>query len=343
MMNSFFKTVRDFLTDYLPNRRGRSHNTVQSYRDALKLLIAFLREVKGYRLNQIDFNIFTTGLIFEFLDWLAHDRKCGISSVNQRITALRSFFRYAADQDCTLIALSQEIDKKVKSAKAEGKIVGFLSESALQTFLSQPDEKSRLGLRNLTFLVLLYDTGARCSEILQLKVRDLRLKISHPEIFLMGKGKRPRLTPLTPKTVSHCERYLKLFHPDRTAEGDELLFYTVIHSERNPMSADTVAVFINKYAKMARLSCPEFPSKMTPHMMRHTRAMHFYREGMPRIMLAEYLGHADMQTTKIYASADTEMKRKAMTKADAAGKNTPEPIAIWDGDEEMILQLSGLI
>jgi len=341
-MNSFFKTVRDFLMDYLPIRRGRSPNTIKSYREALKLLIAFLREVKKYKLNQIDFSIFNTDLIHEFLDWLSNERECSVSTVNQRITAIRSFFRYAADRDCTVIALSQEINKKVKGAKAEGKIVGFLSEPALQTFLAQPDVKNPKDLRNLAFLVLLYDTGARCSEILKLKVRDLRLNASYSELFLMGKGNRPRLTPLTPTTVSHCERYLKMYHADRTPQGDELLFYTVSHGKRNPMSADTVAAFTTKYANMARKSCPHFPDKMTPHMMRHTRAMHFYGEGMPRVLLSEYLGHADTQTTKVYAYADTEMKRKAMAKVDAVNKSAPEVTAIWDDDEEMILKLSGL-
>jgi site-specific recombinase XerD len=116
-------------------------------------------------------------------------------------------------------------------------------------------------------MVLLYDTGARCSEILQLKVRDLRLNTAHPDIFLMGKGKRPRLTPLLQTTVLHCARYLKAFHPEPSAQGNELLFYTVIHNKRNPMSADTVAAFMRKYGEMARSSCPEFPDKITPHMM----------------------------------------------------------------------------
>ena len=341
-MNNFFKAVRDFLSDYLPNRRGRSPNTVQSYRDALKLLIAFLRDTKGYKLSQIDFNIFSTVLIYEFLDWLKQERKCGVTSINQRITALRSFFRFAADRDCTLIALSQEIDKKVKAVKAEGKTVGYLSENALQALLAQPDEKTSIGLRNLTFLVLMYDTGARCGEILQLRVRDLRIKVPHPEIFLMGKGKKPRFSPLMPKTVSHCERYLKDFHPNRSAQGNELLFYTVIHGERNPMSADTVAAFMKKYGETARLACNELPEKIHPHMMRHTRAMHFYSEGMPRIMLAEYLGHADIQSTKPYVSTSTEMKRKAVEKVDATGKNTPEPAAIWENDDDMIMRLAGL-
>jgi site-specific recombinase XerD len=294
-------------------------------------------------LNKIEFDVFNTELLFEFLDWLKHERKCGTSSINQRITALRSFFRYAADCDCTLVALSQEIDKKLKATKAEGKIVGFLSEKALQIFLNQPDEKNRIGLRNLAFLVLLYDTGARCSEVLQLKVRDLRLNVKHPEIFLMGKGKKPRLTPLMPKTVQHCERYLKAFHPDYTEHGDGLLFYTVIHGKRNPMSADTVAAFMKKYSEMAHLACKEVPQKINPHMLRHSRAMHFYREGMPRVLLAEYLGHADTQTTKIYAFADTEMKRKALIKAGVCEKITLEPEAIWENDEDMILRLSGLI
>ncbi|MDR1537743.1 MAG: site-specific integrase [Clostridiales bacterium] len=135
-MNSFFKAVRDFLTDYLPNRRGRSPHTVQSYRDTLKLLIAFLRESKNLKLTKIDFNIFDTDLIYEYLDWLKHNRKCGTTTINQRITAIRSFFRYAADRDCALIALSQEIDKKIKATKAEGKIADCLSETALQVFLA---------------------------------------------------------------------------------------------------------------------------------------------------------------------------------------------------------------
>ena len=341
-MNSFFKAVRDFLTDYLPNRRESSSHTIESYRYTLKLLIKFLRESKNFKLAKIDFHIFNTDLIYEFLDWLRHNRKCGTATINQRITAIRSFFRYAADQDCALVFLSQEIDKKIKATKAEGKIVGYLSETALQVFLAQPDEKSRLGLRNLTFMVLLYDTGARCSEILQLRVRDLRLNIAHPDIFLMGKGKRPRLTPLSPTTVLHCERYLKAFHPELSPQGDDLLFYTVIHNKKNPMSADTVAAFMKKYGEAARASCKEFPSNITPHMIRHTRAMHFYREGMPRIMLAEYLGHADIQTTKIYASADTEMKRKAMIKANGSHNDAPEPLAIWEDNEDMILRLSGL-
>jgi len=341
-MNSFFKAVRDFLTDYLPIRRERSPHTVQSYRDTLKLLIAFLRESKNLKLSQIDFNIFNTDLIYEFLDWLKNDRKCSTATINQRITAMRSFFRYSADQDCTLVALSQEIDKKIKATKAEGKIVGHLSETALQVLLAQPNEKTRLGLRNLTFMILLYDTGARCSEILQLKVRDLRLNTAHPDIFLMGKQKRPRLTPLLSTTVLHCNRYLKEFHPVSSRQSDDLLFYTVIHDKRNPMSADTVSVFMKKYGEKARALCPEFPSNITPHMMRHTRAMHFYREGMPRIMLAEYLGHADLQTTKIYASADTEMKRKAMIKASGSKNNASEPSAVWEDNEDMILQLSGL-
>jgi site-specific recombinase XerD len=341
-MNNFFKAVRDFLTDYLPNQREYSPNTIQSYRDTLKLLIMFLREVKNYKLAQIEFSSFGTDLIFEFLDWLKHSRNCGTASVNQRITALRSFFGYAAGQDCTLVTLSLEINRKVKAKKQNGKIVGFLPEPALQAILEQPDRKTQIGLRNLTLMVLMYDTGARCGEILQMKARDLRLNTPHPQACLMGKGRKPRRTPLLPKTVSHCERYLKTFHPDHTPQSDEFLFYTIIHNTRHPLSADTVAAFMKKYGEMARQTCPEVPERVHPHMMRHTRAMHYYHEGMPLIMLAEILGHVDIQTTRVYAAADTEMKRKAMEKADPSQKNTPEPTPIWDNNEDMILQLSGL-
>ena len=109
------------------------------------------------------------------------------------------------------------------------------------------------------------------------------------------------------------------------------------------MSADTVALFLKKYGKMAHHSCPEIPAHIHAHMLRHTRAMHLYHQGMPMMLLSEYLGHASEETTKIYAYADTEMKRAAIDKADIVRNETPQSVPTWIDDEEMILKLSGLI
>ena len=109
------------------------------------------------------------------------------------------------------------------------------------------------------------------------------------------------------------------------------------------MSADTVALFLEKYGAMACRVCHEVPPHIHAHMLRHTRAMHLYHQGMPMMLLSEYLGHASEETTKVYAYADTEMKRAAIDKADIVRGNAPTPVPVWINDEEMILKLSGLI
>ena len=192
-------------------------------------------------------------------------------------------------------------------------------------------------------MVLMYDTAARCGELLGMRIRDLRLKVQHPIAYLHGKGNKTRTVPLLARTVEHCERYLRAFHPNEPADSEKPLFYTIIHGMQQPMSPDTVALFLKKYGEMAHNSCPEVPAHIHAHMLRHTRAMHLYHQGMPMMLLSEYLGHASEETTKVYAYADTEMKRAAIDKADIVRNGAPQPAPIWIDDEEMILKLSGLI
>ena len=144
-------------------------------------------------------------------------------------------------------------------------------------------------------------------------------------------------------TLQGLERYLRAFHPNEPADSEKPLFYTIIHGIQQQMSADTVALFLKKYGKIAHNSCPEVPAHIHAHMLRHTRAMHLYHQGMPMMLLSEYLGHASEETTKIYAYADTEMKRAAIDKADIVRNETPQSVPTWIDDEEMILKLSGLI
>ena len=160
--------------------------------------------------------------------------------------------------------------------------------------------------------------------------------------YLHGKGRKIRTVPLLSKTVQHCKQYLRKFHPTADYHSEAPLFFTVIHGTQQKMSPDTVSAFFIKYGSMAKLVCPEVPEHIHPHMMRHTRAMHLYQSGMPMVLLSQYLGHAQVETTMIYAHADTEMKRAAIQKADAVRKAKPAPDEIWADNEEMILKLSGL-
>lgn len=143
-------------------------------------------------------------------------------------------------------------------------------------------------------------------------------------------------------TVNHLLNYLKIFHPDYKNRMDDYLFYTTSHGERHPMSRDTVQLFMKNYGKAARKICPDIPEQVHPHQLRHTRAVHLYRGGMPLSILSEFLGHASEETTRIYAYADTEMKRKAIEKATPKtipGNETP----IWDASDDAVLRkLAGL-
>jgi len=339
-MNDFFKTVRSFIMEYLPNQRNCSENTIVSYRAALNLLVEFLRSQKHMKVHQIGFDTLNRETILEFLDWLEHSRNCGAKTRNQRLMALRSFVKYAGIMDCTQIVLQIDIGN-VPLKNVPGRIVDFLTEDALKALLVQPNPKKRNGLRDRFFMTLMYDTGARCGELLNLKVQDLRIDTKHPvAYFLVTKGSKPRAVALMDKTVRFCRQYLELFHSD--SHDGQYLFYTVAHGTRQQMSADNVASFMEKYGKLARIVCPEIPDKIHPHQLRHTRAIHYYRDGMPLSLIAEILGHASVESTKIYAYADTEMKRVAMEKSNRVHNYIAPSSAIWENDEDMILKLSGL-
>jgi integrase len=214
-----------------------------------------------------------------------------------------------------------------------------MTQEAMGTLLRQPDVSTKMGVRDMFFMVLMYDTAARDCEMLSMRFCDI-----DPEkktVYLFGKGSKPRLVPISENTALHFRRYESLFHP--SGDGSLPMFYTIRRHERTQMSDDNVARFIKKYAAKAKVQCPEIPERIYPHMFRRSRAMHLYRSGMPLALLAEWLGHEDPKTSLIYAYADTEMKRKAIEQAEANVSIRPATEAgMWDGDEDMIKRLCGL-
>lgn len=341
-MNDFFNTVRSYLLEYLPKQRCYSQNTIIAYRQTLNLFVTYLRDEKKFTVEQIEFKVLNRDMILDFLNWLESKRNCGVSTRNHRLMVLRSFFNYAGEVDCTQMALSLKT-QNIPIKSGQSKVVDFLSESALQALLKQPNPNKNTDLRNLFFMILMYDTAARCGEMLNMQICDLRINSQKPIAYLHGKGNKTRVVPLLPKTIKHYEKYMKVFHPNESADSTKNIFYTIIHGMQQPMSSDTVARFLQKYADAARLVCQEVPNHVHPHMIRHTRAMHLYRQGMPMMLLSEFLGHASIETTKIYAYADTEMKRAAIEKANTSCTTAIDDILTEINDEEMILKLSGLL
>jgi integrase/recombinase XerD len=338
---TLFRLIHEYLTVYLPNQRCCSPNTIKSYRETLNQLFNFITLEKDIPLKDVTFETINSHMITDYLDWLEKERHCSISTRNQRLAGLRSFFKYAGRIDLTVTIFQQDLEK-VPFKQTGSKTVDFMTEQALKVVLAQPDTNTKKGIRNLFFMILMYDTGARTREILDLRVKNFRADSKTPCVHLTGKGNKKRIVPVMAKTVEHFHNYAKLYHPDKDSE--EYLFYTVRNGILQQMSDDNVARFVKKYGKAAKEICTEVPGNLHPHLFRHSRAIHLYRAGMPLALLSEWLGHAQLETTMIYAYADTKMKRDAIQKA--TGNNNPlrsnEQTPYWKGDDQIIRKLYGL-
>ena len=340
-MTDFFETIRSYNCEYLPRQKCVSENTQKAHKNTLNLFVSFLRNEKKLRVDKITFEIIDRQVIVDFLQWLVDTRGISPLSRTQRLSILRTFFGYAGEIDCTNVALEQQI-KKIPMGRHKGKIIEYLSDKALKTVLEQPDTRRRNGQRDRFFMSLMYDTAARVSELLDMKICDIKIDTEHPVAYLRGKGDKVRVTPIMPKTVEHCKAYLRVFHPNSVPTSKDNLFYTNLHDEKHRLTAAAVGKFFKKYGEWARRECSEVPERVHPHQFRHTRAIHLYRDGYPLVLVGEYLGHVNPETTKVYAYADSEMKRKALEQADAVHGDASDEVAAWENDEEMILRLCGL-
>ena len=257
-----------------------------------------------------------------------------------RLMAIRSFTKYAGILDSGKIYMQVEVGN-ISIRKTPGTVVEFLTVPALETLFEQPNRFKTNGYRDFCFMRLMYDTAARCQELVDAKIHDLIIRKTHATICLAGKGNKLRIVPISPSVVELLKTYLDKAHPTEQRQSDDYLFFTTHHGCKNRMSTDAVNLFMKKYGETARRACPEVPERVHPHQLRHSRAMHLYRAGMPLVLLSEFLGHADVNTTRIYAWADTEMKRQAIQKVSkATAEDSIEPI--WANDEEMIKRLYGL-
>lgn len=308
----FWKKLREYFSVYLPKQRNSSEKTIDTCRMAWNLLLRYLLHEQGIKAAALGFETFTAGLLEEFLDRMETEKHWKPSTRNNRLSCIRSFFKYAA---CTCpesyIVYADLRTIPLKKGIDNTRIVSHMTKDAVASIIESIDTSSPKGLRDCFFLTLMYDAAARDGEMLKMKLSDI--SISNASAYLFGKGAKPRLVPLTKETLEMFEKYKASFHRDNNRESP--LFYTKHKGIKTPMSDDNVARFLKTYAARARKQNPHVPENVHPHMVRHSRAMHLYQGGMPLTVLSEFLGHEDPETTLIYAYADTEMKRQAVGKA----------------------------
>ena len=326
----FTKAVTSYFSSYLPNTCGVSPNTSNSYRDTFKLLLLFFQEEKGVPANRIELRMLNRELILSFLDWLELHRKVSISTRNQRLAAMKAFAHYMQYkapehlENCTDIIA-------IRPKKQEKPVVFYLTEDELKALLSQPNPSTRQGLRDLTLLSLLYDSGARVQELTDLKLKDIRL--TNPAmITLTGKGQKARQVPLMKDTCKLLDTYIRNYH----LESEPLTSPLFFNKKGQALSRYGVTYILKKYSSRAALEC-DF-RKISPHVLRHTKAMHLLRAGVNMFYIRDFLGHVDISTTEIYARVDAEMKRKVFE--EKVPNYTPSTVMPWEEDEDLLQWLT---
>lgn len=304
---------------------------------AWNILLRFLLQEKNIPVSALKFESFTSDLLTDFLDTLEERKGWKESTRNNRLSCIRSFFKFATYTCPEVYAVYADLCTiPLKKGRDNSRVVNHMSKDAIAAIIRCTNEDTPKGLRDRFFLTLMYDTAARDGEMLGLKLSDINADTA--TVCLFGKGAKPRLVPVSKETMQMFRRYKVLFHKDN--RKDCFLFYTKHRKEKTSMSDDNVARFLKKYAAEAHGLNPHVPDNVHPHMLRHSRAMHLYQNGMPLAMLSEFLGHEDPETTLIYAYADTEMKRQAVEKAskDSLVTDIMDDTPIWE-TQDIIDQL----
>jgi len=326
----FTKALTAYFSTYLPLTCGVSPNTCNSYRDAFKLLLLYFQEEKGVPANSIELRMLNRNLVSDFLDWLEAQRKVSVTTRNQRLAAMKAFAHYVQYRNPEYLENCTDIIT-MRPKKHEKPVIPFLTEDELKALLAQPDPSTRHGLRDLTLLSLLYDSGARVQEITDLQLKDIRL--TNPAmVTLTGKGRKARQVPLMKETCTLLDTYIRNFDLNSEPLTAPLFF----NKKGEALSRYGITYILKKYVSKAKLDGSA--RKISPHGLRHTKAMHLLRAGVNMIYIRDFLGHVDISTTEVYARIDAEMKRKVFE--EKVPNFTPNTTMPWEEDKDLLQWLT---
>ena len=306
---SFPALVQQFFTEYLVAQRAVSPRTVACYRDALSLFLDFASRQLGKVPTAMQLADMRPELILAFLDHLEQGRKNTVRSRNLRLTALRAFLKFAGRRDVTAL---HDIERAlaVPMKRFERPMLGFLTRPEMLAVLGQPGENWS-SQRDHLLLAMLYNTGARVSEMIGVRVVDVILD-GGACVHLHGKGRKLRSIPLWKSTVVEIRAWLRL---NPTLRGEAAL---LPNRDGNAMCRSNVTQRLSLAVTRATAEQPSLATKrVSPHTLRHTSAMHLLQSGVPFNVIALWLGHESTTTTHRYVEADLAMKEKALARLEA--------------------------
>jgi site-specific recombinase XerD len=306
--NGLALALRDFFGDYLPKLRGMSPHTIASYRDSLVLLLRFVADEQKRCVSLLDFKDLDAKQILSFLAYLERERHNGATTRNVRLSAIHAFFRYVAARHPDRLEYCQRIIA-IPFKRARQRTVEYLEYEEIQQVLSAVDQATCEGRRDYALLAILFNTGARVQEILDLRGCDLQLTKPY-QVRLLGKGRKERFCPLWPQTARLLRDFCKERELDLHSQSPVFL-----NHRGEPLTRFGVRYLLRKYLDRAKEQVPGLASKrLHPHSLRHSTAVALLKAGVDLSTISQWLGHASPSTTNKYATLDLEMKRKALAK-----------------------------
>ena len=328
----FPQLLHAFFHDWLVQQRNVSHHTVLSYRDSWRLFLRFVATRRTKSVAKLGLTDLTAVEVLAFLQHAEQERKASSGTRNCRLAALRSFFSFVADREPLAVAHCAEV-LRIPTKQAPEPTICSLNEDEITAILAQPDRSRVQGRRDHVLLAVLYNTGARIQEALNLTPRSLRLE-SPFQVRLFGKGRKERVCPLWPETVALLKEFLKR---QPRAEGESIF----VNRYGRPLGAAGVRFKLTQYVVAAARKVPSLASKrVSPHTFRHATATSLVAAGVDVTVIRSWLGHASLDTTNRYARADLETKRKALEKVDGSARPGKPPR--WKGDVELMAWLDSL-
>ncbi|MGH3732147.1 MAG: tyrosine-type recombinase/integrase [Acidimicrobiales bacterium] len=322
---NFFSFAREYLHTYLPTVRGLSPRTIEAYRISLECYVGYLADHENVPPERVSFDHFDRGHLKDWLAWMKEDRHYAPATIALRLSAVRAFLTYSSHEDITLVALSQAA-KALRSPASPRKPIEYFAEPETRAILAAFTGRTAKSRRNRMMLILLYDSAARVGEITGLNLGNLSLD-EPGRVILTGKGRKTRVVPLSDKTVEHLRVYLDEFHPNAARQPTTRpLFYSLRHGQPSELSTDTLSAVLKQAADIERSNCPTIPEKVHCHILRRTKAMDLYQQGIPLPIIMRLLGHENMSTTAaFYAFATMDMMRQAINAATPAIDTSASP------------------
>jgi integrase/recombinase XerD len=295
--------VRRFLLEHVVADLNLSRNTQASYRDALALFLPFAAKQRGHAVDQLEVECLSPKIVRLFLAHLEEERLCSVSTRNQRLAAIRAFARFVGVRSPEHLAWCAELTA-IPFKKAAKGTLPYLEKPEIDAMLAAPNRRTREGARDHALMLFLYNAGARADEAARLTVADLDLGPS-PAVKILGKGRKTRLCPLWASTAT----ILKALVAGRSAQDPVFL-----NRRREGLTRFGIYALVRRCAVQAARRVPSIGTKrVSPHVIRHTAAVHLLRAGVDINTIRAWLGHVSLDTTNIYAEVDLEMKAKALS------------------------------